>query len=98
MIGTPFAAKLNDMFQDEPDQRGAVKMPENRDTSRLLPTSRAFVLQLRADSRVENGHVAGRVEHVVSGRATHFQSVDELLTFIAGALRETDAAGAEECQ
>ncbi|ETX05535.1 MAG: hypothetical protein ETSY2_22400 [Candidatus Entotheonella gemina] len=73
-------------------------MSGDGETSGLLPASRAFVLQIRADSRVENGHLAGRVEHVVSGRTTHFQSVDELLTFIAGALREADAAGSEECR
>ena len=33
-----------------------------------LSVTRAFVVQLRADTAVEQGHLAGRVEHVVSGR------------------------------
>ncbi len=73
-------------------------MSGDEEQSRLLPASRAFVLQIGADSRVENGLLAGRVEHIVSGRATHFESVDELLTFIAGALRQAETAGPEECQ
>ena len=32
-----------------------------------LSVTRAFVLQLRADTVVEQGLLAGRVEHVVSG-------------------------------
>jgi hypothetical protein len=37
---------------------------------------------------VEQGHLAGRVEHVVSGQAADFQSLETLLTFIAQVLRE----------
>jgi hypothetical protein len=36
---------------------------------------------------VEQGYLAGRVEHVVSGQATDFQSLETLLTFIARVLR-----------
>ena len=49
---------------------------------------RAFVVQFHSDTAVEQGHVAGRVEHVVSGQATDFQSLDTLLAFIAQVLRE----------
>jgi len=45
--------------------------------------TRAFVVRFRADTAVEQGHLAGRVEHVVSGQATAFQSLETLLTFIA---------------
>jgi hypothetical protein len=48
----------------------------------LLPANRAFVVQLHADAEVDKGHVFGRVEHIVSFQATHFQSVEELLAFI----------------
>jgi hypothetical protein len=48
-----------------------------------LSVHRAFVVQLREQSDVEHGRWAGRVEHVTSGQATHFQSLEELLTFIA---------------
>ncbi len=72
-------------------------MSGDEQQSRPLPASRAFVLQIRADSHVESGLLAGRVEHIVSGHATHFESVDDLLTFIAGALRQAGTVGSEEC-
>ena len=51
-----------------------------------LPTNRAFVLQLRAEADVEQGHFDGRIEHVVSGHASPFHSVEELIAFIAQVL------------
>jgi hypothetical protein len=47
-----------------------------------LPTNRAFVVQLHADAQVEQGEFKGRVEHIVSMRATHFHSLEELAAFI----------------
>jgi hypothetical protein len=47
-----------------------------------LPANRAFVVQFRTETDMERGHCTGRVEHVVSGQATHFQALDELLTFM----------------
>jgi hypothetical protein len=55
------------------------------DRSPLLP-NRAFVVQLRTEADVAEGRVEGRVEHVVSGQATHFASVEELLIFMAQVL------------
>ena len=51
-----------------------------------LSVTRAFVVQFRADTTVEQGYLTGRVEHVVSGQATDFQSLETLLTFIARVL------------
>jgi len=48
-----------------------------------LPTNRAFVVQLHAEAKLEHGEFKGRVEHVVSMRATHFHSLEELTAFIA---------------
>jgi hypothetical protein len=48
----------------------------------------AFVVQFRSDTAAEQGHLAGRVEHVVSGQAADFQSLDTLLAFIAQVLHE----------
>jgi len=45
----------------------------------LLP-ERAFVVQLTADASPDGW--SGRVEHVVSGRSTHFGALDQLLAFI----------------
>ena len=49
----------------------------------LLPSERAFVVQLYADTTGEPTHFRGRVEHVTTGQATHFQTVAEFLAFIA---------------
>ena len=57
------------------------------DESPLLP-HRAFVVQLREHADVERGQWAGRVEHVTSDQATHFQSLEELLAFIARVLAQ----------
>ena len=52
-----------------------------------LSITRAFVVQFRADAVVEQGHLAGRVEHVVSGQAIDFESLETLLAFMARVLR-----------
>ena len=49
---------------------------------------RAFVVEFDADADLQVGRVLGRVEHVVSGRATSFQSQEMLLAFMAQVLRE----------
>jgi len=51
-----------------------------------LPAARAFVVQLHADANVEQGYWQGRVEHLVSYQATHFRSLEELLTFMTEVL------------
>jgi hypothetical protein len=61
-----------------------------------FPSERAFVVQVSAAADVVHGPLAGRVEHVVSAQATHFQSADELLRFIARVLHARQpAAGAD---
>jgi len=55
-----------------------------------LPANRAFVVQIHADAKVAQGHWQGRVEHIMSYRATHFQSLEELLTFIVQVLDEPE--------
>lgn len=54
---------------------------DSRGTSPLLP-DRAFVVHFRTETAVQHEHYAGRVEHVVSGQAARFESLDELLGFI----------------
>lgn len=55
-----------------------------------LPLSphRAFVVQFRVGAGEEPGRFAGRVEHVVSGHATRFRSLEELVGFVRRVLRE----------
>ena len=47
-----------------------------------FPTPRAFVVQVHVDAQVAQGQVWGRVEHIVSGQATRFQTMEELARFI----------------
>lgn len=48
----------------------------------LLSPHRAFVVQFREETEGAPGHFAGRVEHLVSGRARPFYSPQELLAFL----------------
>jgi hypothetical protein len=50
--------------------------------ARPLPVERAFVVQLHVETDVARGRFAGRVEHVLSGQAAHFNTLQDLLTFI----------------
>ena len=54
-------------------------MTLSAETARPLPARRAFVVQFSAQTHVELGQFAGRVEHVVSGHARRFQTLDELV-------------------
>ena len=51
-----------------------------------LVRRRAFIVQFRAETDLAQARCAGRVEHVVSGQATHFQSLEELLAFLTHVL------------
>lgn len=54
---------------------------------------RAFVVQLHATAVVAQGQLSGRVEHVQSGQAAHFDTLDELLAFMARVLAVLDGEG-----
>lgn len=62
-------------------------------TRPLLPANRAFVIQLRAETEIRRG---GRVEHLVSGEAAHFEGGAELWAFIDEVLVELDESSATE--
>ena len=64
-------------------------------TNKPLPVQRAFVVQLHATAAVAQGQLAGRVEHVLSGQATHFHTLEELLAFMAQVLAALDTAPEE---
>jgi hypothetical protein len=61
-----------------------------------LPPERAFVVQFYADTTLDTLHMSGRVEHVVSGRASHFHSLATLLDFITHVLAEGETVGKAE--
>jgi hypothetical protein len=57
-----------------------------------LSPQRAFVVQFHTDTEFGAGQVSGRVEHVVSGQATAFTSLEALLAFMDRVLREVRTA------
>ena len=64
--------------------------PQAAERSPLSPHW-AFVVQFRAETDMEQGRFVGRVEHVVSGQATQFASLEELLAFMARVLASVRA-------
>ncbi|HKR59086.1 MAG TPA: hypothetical protein VJS64_05080 [Pyrinomonadaceae bacterium] len=56
----------------------------------------AFVTQLHPETDITEGRYKGRVEHVASYEATHFNSLDELLAFVARLLKEAEVNRYEE--
>ena len=67
-----------------------MSVPSRDDVSRspgdagrgALPAERAFVLHLRGDAGGAEEPLAGRVEHITSGRTRHFDSLEELVAFL----------------
>ena len=62
-------------------------MPPEIDSSLLAP-EHAFVIQFHANTDVEKGRMTGRIEHVVTGQATYFESLEALLAFITRVLMQ----------
>jgi len=46
----------------------------------------AFVIQFRETTDIEAGRVEGKIEHISSYRSARFQSIDELMAFVARVL------------
>jgi hypothetical protein len=55
-----------------------------------LPVRRAFVVQFHAEAEPEQGCFTGRVEHVLSGQAVKFSSLEELVAFFGRILRQEE--------
>jgi hypothetical protein len=53
-------------------------------------------VQFYADTALDPTHLAGRVEHVVSGQVGHFHSLVTLLSFMTRVLVEAETAGETE--
>ena len=63
-------------------------MQPERDRGRPLSPDHAFVVQFRTETDIEAGHLAGRVEHVVTGQSASFDSLETLLDFMRRILEE----------
>jgi len=66
-----------------PDPRG--DRPTTAAVPVLLPRG-AFLVECRSGETVSDDQLSGRVEHIVSGRATPFESASELIDFMRGVL------------
>lgn len=47
-----------------------------------LSVSRSFVVQFTRDTAPARHRVHGRIEHIDSGRARRFESIEELVAFV----------------
>lgn len=65
--------------------------PPSSAERRLTPDG-AFVVQFEAGTDLGAGSVGGRVEHVQTGRAAQFASLDELLGFVGTVLAQVERA------
>ena len=63
-------------------------MTQQKPTNAPLSVHWAFVVHFRLSTNVTQRRIEGRVEHVVSGQSTHFDSLEELLAFVARVLAQ----------
>ena len=62
----------------------------------FAPTQ-AFVVQFGRETAVDTGRMAGRVEHVVSGKVARFRSLEERVAFLTEVLRTVEATTRHPC-
>ena len=72
-------------------------MKSQLEQSPTFAPAQAFVVQFGRGAALDTGHVVGRVEHVVSGKAARFQSLDELVAFMSEVLREVKTTSRHPC-
>ena len=72
-------------------RRRPLPAPPPPAAERPLSPLRAFVVQFREETDGAQNYFTGRVEHMVSGHATRFHSLEELLAFFAQVLNTTYA-------
>jgi len=59
---------------------------------------RSFRLQFRAEADVARGVCSGRIEHLRSGDAAHFSSIEELLSFVGFWLGRDEESARVHCR
>jgi len=77
-------------------RRPLLLAPVTPEAERPLSPARAFVVQFREEPEAGRERFTGRVEHMVSGRATRFHSPEDLLAFFAQVLSAMRAKPSEE--
>jgi hypothetical protein len=71
-------------------RRAMTRDPAGAGDRPLYPADHAFVIAFRRDAALVDGEFAGRVEHLASGSAACFSSLEVLLQFMR---RAASAAG-----
>ena len=61
-----------------------------------LSPVRAFVVQFREETEGTGRHFTGRVEHMITGHATRFESLEELQAFFVRVLSTLQSTHPEE--
>lgn len=70
--------------------------PYSQPTMNTSQHQGAYVLQFRNDCILSGELLAGRIEHVASGRIAHFQSRDELFEVLERMVEEVRLAAQHE--
>ena len=84
---SPFLAPYTAPRRRQPNGGDAENVNQRQsEEAGLLTPDRAFVVQFRAGSDRRPARWDGRVEHVVSGEATAFRSLEELRLFVGRVL------------
>jgi hypothetical protein len=89
LVPTLLAQGGRDCKRNAPARR-EFPVPQDAEGQASLSVHWAFVVHFRTSTDIAREQIAGRVEHVVSGQATHFQSLEELLAFIARVLTQQE--------
>ena len=61
-----------------------------------FPIQYAFVVQCAAETTLDATGITVRVEHLISGQATRFRSVEALFAFMAARLQEVQQTSTAE--
>ena len=67
----------------DPSHRSADDKEDDAARSGAIASKDSFLVQVRGGSRPAERAVSGRVEHLYSGQSEPFQSLTELLEFLA---------------
>ena len=71
-------------------------MSQDPSDARPLPARGAFVVQFGTETDVARRQFVGRIEHVVSGQATHFCTLEACLAFVERVLAHVHEQPSEE--
>ncbi len=78
----PFLYDFKLAYRYSSNRYGGLQGKQEFTTISTYPSERAFVLQFHREADLGAGRFLGRIEHVASGKSSHFQSLEELTAFV----------------